>query len=77
MQQCPRRSPAAQAKAARKTNASGQRMRSFRDLLDHLGTLTRDTITIGGQTLDKLTSPTPTQRRAFELLQTPIPLTLA
>ena len=72
-----RRSPAAQAKAARKTDASGQRMRSFRDLLDHLGTLTRDTITIGGQTLDKLTSPTPTQRRAFELLQTPIPLTLA
>jgi hypothetical protein len=72
-----RRSPTAQAKAARKTDASGQRMRSFRDLLDHLGTLTRDTITIGGQTLDKLTSPTPTQRRAFELLQTPIPLTLA
>jgi hypothetical protein len=72
-----RRSAAAQAKAARKTNASGQRLRSFRDLLDHLGTLTRDTITIGGQTLDKLTSPTPTQRRAFELLQTPIPLTLA
>ena len=72
-----RRSPTAQAKAARKTNISGQRMRSLRDLLDHLGTLRRDTITIAGQTLDKLTSPTPTQRRAFELLQTPIPLTLA
>jgi hypothetical protein len=72
-----RRSPTAQAKAARKTDASGQRMRGFRDLLDHLGTLTRDTITIGGRTVDKLTSPTPTQRRAFELLQTPIPLTLA
>jgi Transposase DDE domain len=72
-----RRSPAAQAKAARKTDASGQRTRNFRDLLDHLGTLTRDTITIGGQTLDKITAPTPTQRRAFELLQTPIPLTLA
>jgi len=72
-----RRSPAAQAKAARKTNASGQRMRSFRDLLDHLATLTRDTITIGGQTVDKITTPTPTQRRAFELLQTTIPLTLA
>jgi hypothetical protein len=72
-----RRSPTAQAKAARKTDASGQRMRSFRDLLDHLGTLTRDTITIGDQTLDKLTNPTPTQRRAFQLLQTPIPLTLA
>jgi hypothetical protein len=72
-----RRSPAAQAKAARKTDASGQRTRNFRDLLDHLGTLTRDTITIGGQTVDKITAPTPTQRRAFELLQTPIPLTLA
>ena len=71
------RSAAAQAKATRKTNASGQRMRNFRDLLDHLGTLTRDTITIGGQTIDKITTPTPTQRRAFELLQTPIPLTLA
>jgi hypothetical protein len=71
------RSAAAQAKAARKADASGQRMRNFRDLLDHLGTLTRDTITIGGQTVDKITTPTPTQRRAFELLQTPIPLTLA
>src|SRR6266545_3305518 len=72
-----RRSPTAQAKAARKTDASGQRMRSFRDLLDHLSTLTRNTITIGDQTVDKLTNPTPTQRRAFQLLQTPIPLTLA
>jgi hypothetical protein len=72
-----RRSPAAQAKAAHKTDASGQQMRNFRDLLDHLGTLTRDTITIGGQTVDKLTTPTPTQRRAFQLLQTPIPHTLA
>ncbi len=71
-----RRSPAAQAKAARKTDASGQRMRNFRDLLDHLGTLTRDTITISGQTLDKLTTPTPTHRRAFDLLNTPIPITL-
>jgi hypothetical protein len=71
------RSAAAQAKAARKTDASGQRMRNFRDLLDHLGTLTRDTITIGGQTVDKITTPTPTQRRAFELLQTLVPLTLA
>jgi Transposase DDE domain len=71
------RSAAAQAKAACKADASGQRMRNFRDLLDHLGTLTRDTITIGGQTVDKITTPTPTQRRAFELLQTPIPLTLA
>jgi transposase len=72
------RSAAAQAKAARKTNgASGQPVRSFRDLLDHLATLTRDTITIAGQTVDKITTPTPTQRRAFDLLQAPIPITLA
>ena len=72
------RSAAAQAKAAHKTNdANGQPVRSFRDLLDHLATLTRDTITIAGQTIDKLTTPTPTQRRAFDLLQAPIPITLA
>src|SRR6266508_4368479 len=72
-----RRSPAAQAKASRKANADHQPVRGFRDLLDHLATLTRDTITISGRTVDKLTTPTPTQRRAFQLLQTPIPLTLA
>jgi Transposase DDE domain len=72
------RSAAAQAKAAHKANgANGQPVRSFRDLLDHLATLTRDTITIAGQTIDKITTPTPTQRRAFDLLQAPIPITLA
>src|SRR6266545_3385602 len=72
------RSAAAQAKAAHKANGpNGQPVRSFRDLLDHLATLTRDTITIAGQTIDKITTPTPTQRRAFELLQAPIPITLA
>src|SRR6266540_3218697 len=72
-----RRSAAAQAKAARKANsANGQPVRGFRDLLDHLATLTRDTITISGRTVDKLTTPTPTQRRAFDLLNTPIPIAL-
>jgi hypothetical protein len=51
-------------------------VRGFRDLIDHLGTLTRDTITIAGQIVDKLTTPTPTQRRVFDLLQAPIPITL-
>jgi hypothetical protein len=72
-----RRSPSADAKAARKTGPGNQPLRSFRDLLDHLATLTRDTILIAGQAVDKLTTPTPDQRRAFDLIGAPIPLTLA
>jgi hypothetical protein len=71
-----RRSPSADAKAARKTGPGGQPLRSFRGLLAHLATLTRDTITIAGQPLDKLTTPTPDQRRAFDLIGATIPLTL-
>ena len=71
-----RRSPAAAAKAAFKTGPGRQPIRGFRDLLDHLATLTRDTIRVSGQPLDKLATPTPTQRRAFDLIGAPIPLTL-
>jgi hypothetical protein len=71
-----RRSPSASAKAAFKTGPGKQPIRSFRDLIDHLATLTRDTITVGGQTVDKLANPTPDQRRAFDLIGAPIPLTL-
>jgi hypothetical protein len=46
-------------------------------LIAHLGHLTRNTISFAGQHFDKLTTPTPVQRRAFELLGTPIPLGLA
>jgi hypothetical protein len=70
------RSRSADAKAARKATTSGQPARSFRDLLDHLATLTRDTITIGGHQIDKIITPTPAQRRAFDLLGAPIPITL-
>jgi hypothetical protein len=51
-------------------------VRSFRGLLDHLGTLTRNTITIGDRTFDKISTPTATQHRAFDLLGAPIPLTI-
>ena len=71
-----RRSPSASAKAAVKTGPGNQRIRSFRDLIDHLATLTRDTITVGGQPLDKLANPTPDQRRSFDLIGASIPLTL-
>jgi hypothetical protein len=71
-----RRSAAAAAKAASKTGPGKQPVRGFRDLIDHLATLTRDTITVGGQPVSKLAAPTPTQRRAFDLIGAPIPLTL-
>ena len=71
-----RRSPSAAAKAASKTGPGKQPIRGFRDLIDHLATLTRDTIVVGGQPVDKLADPTPTQRRAFDLIGAPIPLTL-
>jgi len=71
-----RRSRSADAKAARKTGPGNQPIRSFRDLLDHLATLTRDTIRIAGQAVDKLAIATPDQQRAFDLIGAPIPLTL-
>ena len=71
-----RRSPDADRKASRKAAATGQPVRGFRDLLDHLATLTRQTITIGDHQIEKITTPTPTQRQAFDLLSTPITITL-
>jgi hypothetical protein len=71
-----RRSAAADTKATRKATASGEPARSFRDLLDHLATLTRQTITIGGQQIEKITTATPAQRQAFTALGAPVPLTL-
>ena len=73
------RCAAAQAKASTKHDAAGNPVRGFRDLLTHLGTLTRDRIRYHDTNIeiDKLTDPTPTQRRAFELIDAPIPLTIA
>jgi hypothetical protein len=73
------RSAAATAKASRRRLPDGSPAHSFRTLLDHLGTLARDQIEFtdpAGATIHKLTSPTPTQRRAFGLVGAPIPLAL-
>jgi hypothetical protein len=70
------RSAEAQAKASRQHDAQGGKLYSFAGLLTHLGTLTRNTLTVSGQTLDKLTTPTPEQRRAFDLIGAPVPPTL-
>ncbi len=70
------RSPQARNKDAAKRNSDNLPVRKYGDLLSHLSTLTRQTITFAGQPIEKLTNPTPVQRRAFELLGTPVPLTL-
>jgi hypothetical protein len=73
------RSAGAARKAATKVNADNEQVRGFRELLDHLGTLTRNTmvtVTETTSTFELLATPTPTQRRAFELLGEPVPLEL-
>jgi hypothetical protein len=73
-----RRSAAAQAKASAQHDPAGQPYRSFRGLLEHLATLTRNQVQFTGTTatVPMLTEPTSTQRQAFELISTAIPLTL-
>jgi len=70
------RSAQARAKDAAKHNHDGLPVRKYRDLLAHLSTLDRQTITFAGRQIQKLTIPTPVQHRAFELIGAPIPLTL-
>lgn len=72
------RSTAALAKTSRRRTTTGQPAHSFTTLLDHLATMTRDTIVFAdsGVTIDKLAVPTPTQRRAFELIDATMPHTL-
>ena len=69
------RSPEAKLKDGRKSNGS-LLVTSFRDLITHLGRLTRDTINIGGHRIEKITEPTDRQRRAFELVGAKIPVFL-
>ncbi len=72
------RSAAAQAKASYQRDPAGRPYRSFRGLLEHLATLTRNQVRYTGTqvTIAMLTEPTSAQREAFSLLGTAIPLTL-
>ncbi len=72
------RSTHADAKAADKCDADGNPLHSFQGLLKHLATLTRNKIRYHHTDveIDKLTDPTGTQRRAFDLINTTIPLTI-
>lgn len=75
-----RRSSAAQLKASTRAAADGVPVRSFRSLLDHLATLTRNDIRYGtdphAPTIPTLATPTSIQRHAFELVGCPIPIGL-
>ncbi len=71
------RSSTAKTKDKNKKTPDGLPIRSFRDLLEHLSKLDRETINFTGQRIEKITNPTPTQRRVFELIGVPIPLTLS
>jgi hypothetical protein len=73
-----RRSAAAQAKASRQHDEYARPYRSFRGLLDHLATLTRNQVRFATApaTVPMLAEPTSTQREAFDLIGAPIPLAL-
>jgi hypothetical protein len=73
-----RRSAAAQAKASHQHDPAGQPYHTFRGLLDHLATLTRNQVRYTGTqiTIPMLAEPTSIQRQAFELLGAAIPLSL-
>jgi transposase len=61
----------ARTKKATKRNAEGQPVMRFADLMDHLGTLTRNTMRVSLQANHRFTqfaSPTPIQETAFRLL---------
>ena len=73
-----RRSASAEAKASRQHDEDGRPYRSFRGLLAHLATLTRNELRFADApaTVPVLAEPTSEQHRAFDLIAAPIPLTL-
>jgi hypothetical protein len=73
-----RRSAHAQAKASYQRDSAGRPYRSFRGLLEHLATLTRNQVRFAGATatVPMLAEPTSAQRQAFDLIGVPVPLTL-
>ncbi|MGH3591974.1 MAG: IS1634 family transposase, partial [Pseudonocardiaceae bacterium] len=68
------RSDAAKTKDARHRNADEQPVHDLATLINHLATLTRNTLVFtGGIRVDKLAIPTPLQYQAFRLIDAPIP----
>lgn len=70
------RSLQAAVKDAVKETPDGLPLYRYRDLIEHLATLDRQVINFAGQHIEKLTTPTPVQARAFDLLGSPVPVRL-
>jgi hypothetical protein len=65
------RSPRAKAKALTKQTEEGEPVHSFQSLLRHLRTIVKDRMRLKSDAaieFDKITTPTPLQQRAFDLL---------
>lgn len=62
-------SPSAKRKAATKKSQDGQPIHSFQTLLADLATITRNTVKFAGKQFDKITTPTPLQQKALNLLK--------
>ena len=69
-------SDSARRKAATRRTVHGLPVHRFGGLLDHLATLTRNTVQVHGSdhTFDQLTVPTELQRTALKLLKIPLPV---
>ena len=62
--------------AATKRNEANDGVRGFRELLDYIGALTRNTVRVATDqtsSFELLSTPTPTQPRVFEPLGTTVP----
>ncbi len=70
------RSRQAVIKDAGKETPDGLPLYRYRDLLEHLATLNRQTIDFNGQKIEKITMPTQVQARAFDLLGSSVPTRL-
>ena len=71
------RSSAAKTMDVTKKTGEDLPVMRFQDLLEHLGSLRRESVVIAGQRMQKITIPTSLQRRVFELIETAVPVTLA
>jgi hypothetical protein len=67
-----RRSRAAQRKVQRGQTNDGLPLHSFRTLLKELASLSKNTVKLGSASFERLTTPTPLQQRALDLLGVPL-----
>lgn len=72
-----RRSNTATTKASRRKTTHDEPAHSLATLLDELATLTRNQLRVGDHHVEILATPTPLQRKAFELIGTSVPHKLA